>query len=190
MVTCCRFPRVAQQSRQDCCHGDLATVCLDRWFAPRRGPGADPDVCNSQGQVCCLGPPSCFVSACDWERSANKPTGSVRAPNQPGESARGLLADGDISVGHVLRSLKRTARAARSQWPSARVLHAEERRREVAALGQPARQLPRASASTVACAPASLGRDRRRSRASAGASSSQRSWRGKRRRAMPRGPSM
>ena len=56
--------------------------------------------------------------------------------------------------------------------------------------GSRARQLPRPSASSVAFAPAPLGRDRRRSRASPGASSSQRSARGKRRRAMPRGPSM
>ena len=56
--------------------------------------------------------------------------------------------------------------------------------------GSRARQRPRASASLVACAPAPLGRDRRRSRASPIASSSHRSWRGKRRRTVPRGPSM
>ncbi len=44
------------------------------------------------------------------------------APNRPGETARGLLADEDLSVGHVLHRSRRTAGGARSQCESARVL--------------------------------------------------------------------
>jgi hypothetical protein len=71
-----------------------------------------------------------------WEGPARN-HGSLRAPNRPGEPARGLLADEDISVGHVLHRSRRTARAARSRWHGASVLGAEERWRKVAALGQP-----------------------------------------------------
>ena len=49
--------------------------------------------------------------------------GSLRASkNRPGETARGLLVDEDLSVGHVLHRSRRTAGGARSQCESARVL--------------------------------------------------------------------
>ena len=79
-----------------------ARSCSQR--CTRRNPGVPAGTAYAQGRL------------------SEEINGSLRAPNRPGETARGLLADEDLSVGHVLHRSRRTAGGARSQCESARVL--------------------------------------------------------------------